>query len=358
MRAACIHLRPFTRFHFGEVRMDNNLALASTSLWAHSDTLFSALVSAYSLYNGSADAFVSAFRSGELQISSFFYFLKKGSRRIYFLPKPHFLSIDADFQESGTHKLQNGIAFVSVGVWERGFQQQRWFEPTDADFKVVNERFVMTREELEALALADEGKVSWSIVRRTTQPKSPQRANTADASIFYQTDVEISAAPATQDDVPIQSGGYFLYRANSPEAEAQLRTATQLVAYSGLGGERHHIGRTPLHEEGQEAVDFVDWSLQSDASSTHFSNLSLFNPQGPEDLQHLLYYRTVLRGGRPLSATHALKVVRMIREGALLTSDQVKGRLVPTGQDELGHETLRHGLPFLLPLSHQLNLTP
>ena len=62
MKVARIPLRPYTRFHFGELKLDHDLALTDTSLYAHSDTLFSALVNSFAAHTDDASEFVENFK--------------------------------------------------------------------------------------------------------------------------------------------------------------------------------------------------------------------------------------------------------------------------------------------------------
>lgn len=106
MKVVRIPLQPCSRFHFGELKLDHDLALTDTSLFAHSDTLFSALVNAYSSFADGAEDFIMRFRpdGGSIKISSLFYYLQNNEERVYFLPKPVFLDIESPKTVDGNHK--------------------------------------------------------------------------------------------------------------------------------------------------------------------------------------------------------------------------------------------------------------
>lgn len=343
MNIARIPLQPHTRFHFGEFKIDNNVALSHTSVIAHSDLLFSSLVNNYLDLSGNADDFVRQFVSGKAKISSLYYYLKNLTNQeiVYLLPKPVFLDLFS--KRDGHHKLRNSIRFVSKGVWEQGFDSNEWLD--DTKYRLFqNKEILLTLSEYQKLNLSDESHFVYKIV---DMPKSPireviKKPGDKDPSIFYQADVEIGKIPE------IEIGLYFLFEADE-EMIRKIKTAVNIMAYSGIGGEKNNTGRTmglPVFDES-----FSIAFISNNASfSNGFTNISLLNPKDEEELQNVSYNQTFLRGGRE-TGSRAYKVIRMIKEGALL-QQEVEGRAVEIGTDRNGIPALRNGICFSLPIKY------
>ena len=345
MKVVRFPLQALSRFHFGLLKLDDNLALSSTGLYAHSDTLFSSLMHAYASCEGEAESFAALFAEDRLLISSLFYYLKAdsssaGNQCIYFLPKPCFLDAQNLKEKGGRHKLSNRVRFVSQGVWIAGFEAEKWdVNNPEAPYRIWSDYFVLTAGEAESLGL-DERHDFVSLV---SSPKSPIRAH-ANAAIFYQTDVLV--------DVPrsLEGGLYFIFEAADEEAELSLRKAVNVMVYSGIGGERYNTGRSFK----EEAPVWDEWIPElTSVGDTHFSSISLFNPSNDDEFKTLQSYRTLLRGGRRIDEKSYAQVVRMVEEGALLSSSDVKGRLVSLGEDQNGCDIWRNGKTLLIPVQYE-----
>lgn len=71
MKAVILRCKPNAQFHFGKVALDSNMALANTSNYIHSDTLFSGLMNACAvLYPNQVQSFIDAFQRNIFKISS------------------------------------------------------------------------------------------------------------------------------------------------------------------------------------------------------------------------------------------------------------------------------------------------
>ena len=284
--------RPFSRFHFGQLKYDENVALTTTSAHAHSDTLFSALVHGYARLNGNAEDFIQHFIDKKITISSLFFYISKScqcdledcndsclddDRFVYFLPKPTFLNTRGSTSDDGRYKERNKISFVSKGVWEQGFRDDDWFD--NSQFAIVQGKFVMTRDEFDCLGAHDNIQI-YDVV---STPKSPQRS-VKNAGPFYQTDVEFN------DLNTLNSGWYFLYKTNDDRVKQKLVAATNMMAYSGIGGESNNMGRTPLKSPVQSSISF---SYPSPSDPTMNIGLSMCSPAIGE-LSKITNYRTAL----------------------------------------------------------------
>ncbi len=336
MKTARIPLKPFSRFHFGEFKYDMNVALSSTSFFAHSDILFSSLINSFAGLNGDATEFVNSFVNNKINISSLFYYLKKDKQVIHLLPVPVF--IDKISKSDGLHKKRGRVQFVSKGVWESGFDTTGWFDQEKYTL-IQDGEVLLTTQECRNLGL-NEDSVLYSMV---DLPKNPIRKASEDDSIYYQADVEISKIDG------VESGFYYLYTAEGND-EIMLKNATNVMAFSGIGGERSNTGRTmgaPVFE-----IEFnMDFQPGSISYENGFTNISLLNPQ-QEELKHVIYSKTILRGGGRKDDDTSFSVVRMITEGSLLESSDVTGRLVKTGTDFNNNDVLRNGKSFVLPIRY------
>ncbi|MEM6805023.1 MAG: type III-A CRISPR-associated RAMP protein Csm4 [Bacteroidota bacterium] len=334
MKTAYIPLQPYSRFHFGELReedKENNLALSTTSLFAHSDTLFSGLIHSYSRLTGSAQGFVESFRNADIKISSLCYYLSANGATVHFLPKPVSLEAHSFKRQDGKHKERNAIQFVSVGTWKNGFAADYWFQ--EEEYQIIHKKFVLTRQEFDDLGLTEEV----FIASVHSNPKSPIRAE-EDSSIFYRADVEIGGSDE------LQVGWFFLYEAEE-QHEKDLLSALNVLAYTGIGGEVSHIGRTiPL----PPFSGILDLNLNKPARG--YINVSLFCPKDQNDLDKVIYARTMLRGGRKFVHGGQANVIRMIREGALFKDETAEGSMVELGRDIFDREVYRNGVPFLVPI--------
>jgi CRISPR type III-A-associated RAMP protein Csm4 len=311
--------------------MDDNLALATTSFFAHSDTLFSALVNGYSMYNGGADSFVEKFKNRELKISSLFYYLSNGSNYIYFLPKPDFLAIHSPKTRDNLHKKRNRIKFVSIEVWKNGFEAEYWFDKDK--YRIIQDEFVVTRAEYDLFAMSDKTNISKSVMR----PKSPKRVPRG-MDIHYQADLEIG------NNSEFDIGWFFIYEVDE-EVEKELKIATNVMAYTGIGGEKHNTGRSIKSKPEFDVIDDFE-------TSDFWINVSLLNPINEDEFKEVKYYSTILRGGRKIPGGNA-KVVKMIKEGALIIDEKVNGKLVDIGVDINEKTIFRNGISLLIPVKYE-----
>ena len=333
-----IPLKPYTKFHFGAFSTDNNVALNSTSLFAHSDMLFAALVNSYSDLFGGAEDFIAEFKNDKLAISSQFYYIEKEEESIYLLPKPLFLDIFT--KRDGQHKSRNRIQFVSLKIWEQGFDPSNWIDEKGNitnDYALIQDgAILLTKDEYETFNFSEKT----TIFKISDTPKSPIRAH-HNASIFYQADVEIAFI---NKDTSV--GLYFFYQADE-NAEVKLKTATNALAKSGFGGEKSNMGRT-MKDPKFEELDITEKDTTDYDKS--FTNISLISPKDKNELDKIKYFKTILRGGAGHNgATNLYNVIRMIKEGSLI-KDNIVGNIVNIGKDFKEREVLRYGKAFLLPI--------
>jgi CRISPR type III-A-associated RAMP protein Csm4 len=241
----------------------------------------------------------------------------------------------------GHHKLRNKISFVSKGVWEQGFLSSDWLHSPDYQF-IQHREILFSSTEYQQLGLKEE---DW-IFSMVDLPKNPIRKGEDKESIYYQANVEISSLKE------IEIGFYFLYEATSESLEKELQRAINLLAFTGIGGEKSNTGRTLLLPEGMG--EQFELNISEDPGlKSGFTNISLLNPVDQTELDNIKYAQTILRGGGEYTGIKPLKVVRMIKEGALLTEENISGKLVEIGLDTEDHPVLRNGKAFNLPLKYK-----
>ena len=331
MKIARIPLQSGSRFHFGDFRIDTNVGLTSTSVIAHSDTLFSALINCAAAF-GDAELLVKSFIDSETNISSLFYYLNRGNTIVYFLPKP--ISLEIDNKIDGKHKKRNKIKFVSLGIWKAGFHQDKWFEEECNDYKIIQDEFVLLNEEYVSLIQNETQKLK--VYEITQSPKSPIR-KIDEESIYYQTDIVIAG-----NGNGIETGFYFIYDLNDNEIELVLKNAVNVLSKSGIGGERNNMGQSmgnPVFSE----VSF------DEIESEHLSSISLISPSNLNEYKMINHYKTILRGGRRLTSGSTYQVVRMMLEGAIC-NNKIKGNLIKIGKDDENNTAYRNGKAFLIPV--------
>lgn len=345
MKIIKIPLQPYSRFHFGEFNTDNNVALNSTSLYAHSDTLFSALINSYSDKNNGAEDFINHFKENNINVSSQFYYIKNitSNSTIYLLPKPVFL--DVFTKRDGNHKNRNRIQFVSNGVWQNGFDPSSWLTEDGSinsnEYALIQEgEILLTKTEFDNFSFTE----NTTIFKISDSPKSPIRAH-ENASIFYQADLEISKIEL------VEIGLCFFYKAEK-EYETTLKIATNILSKTGLGGEKSNMGRSMSIPVFEDIKNIFPSSKEN--FETGYSNISLLNPKDENELKNIKYSKTILRGGTGFNGADSdYKVIRMIKEGALIDNNTTKGRLVEIGRDYLDREVWRNGKALLIPILYK-----
>lgn len=336
MKAIKIPLQPHSHFHFGEFMVDGNVALSTTSVFAHSDTLFSALVNTYADAIENADKFVELFKNEKLKISSLFYCLTKNNETLYLLPKPVF--IDMFSPRDGNHKLRAGVKFVSLKVWEEGFGANKWFTEDSGYCYFQNNEIVVTKNEFASFGLNSKD-VIFNVV---DVPKSPIRKSDDDEAIYYQTDVEIAIIK------DVQISFYFLVENENAADFNTLLQVVNIMSFSGIGGEKNNSGR----QMGLPQEVELKFNVRE---PNNFCNLSVFNPASQDELDKTIYQQSFFRGGNEYSSSADVKIVRIIKEGALISSNLVKGNIPVVGIDREGHSMLRYGMAFLVPIKFEEN---
>lgn len=337
MQAYILQSNTGTRFRFGEAlgaySEESHNAQKTTSDYLHSDTLWSALVSAWALScpNSLVD-FLSACENGKFKLSSAFYavnFQKSpevpNGNIIYFLPKPTILNLRA----TDKPKELKRIKFISKGIWEQGVSPENWFDKSKCTL-LQNDSIVALKSEISK---------SINLFSITTNHKNRARdvTNREDA-FYYETDLFLLGNEEYKTD------WYFLVENNlSNSLQSDFDKSLQTMIHFGIGGERT-AGCGSLTN-----FKLKDFDLKIEKLGNCLSSLSLVAPQENELSENSLY-QVIKRGGRFLEQGKSLPMIQMLLEGAVFDKE-IEGRIVRLNANP---PILRYGLNFSIPLHNGL----
>ena len=326
--------------HFGEL----GIGMEEISERIHSDTLFSAWMSAYArIYADQIDGLFDRFlktASPPFQVSSTFVYGGEKDPDTYYLPtlleRPH------NYPREDLHftKSFRKLKYLPRSIW------QRWYQGTGFTKQDEDELQSETGE------LATAGTFAYSkIFKNQTLPKvAVDRIH--HGTNFYQTSFTY-----------FKDGGlYFLFYMPKQDDEllAELQSALYFLGDEGIGGERSSgAGRfTPTWSDLDTTWhSIVDAPLQE----PHHALISLFwdTPDicyqhiKPETARYQLQERggwISARSGRQLRR----KSVRMFAEGSVFPS-QPQGKLATVTPEELEHKKhhpiYRSGVSLSLPVA-------
>lgn len=309
MEAIILECPPRGRFHFGNIALDENTSLDDTAATPHSDTLFSAIIrTAHHLAPNLVNDLVKEFenKDGRVRISSAFFCVQIQDGYIFLLPKP----IHADLWKVPAGKDRKAIRriqFISKMIWEEGLTPDQWF---DAPCLILKGGIVIHEKEASSLPSEFIEAPENPLYSLTALPKVRVHAPTQEDGFFYQTSVQVASYAGPK----MPKIHYYFLLDNRLEGDlaSLFEGVLEMLVDSGIGGERS-VGCGQL--TGKKKVPF-GWAFQP---AEQVVSLSLVNPAQTE-LSRCRYFRTVLRGGRIIRNGGPLKRVRMLLEGALLSS--------------------------------------
>ena len=347
MKAIVLKCRPGGRFHFGKYAPDDDTALNDSDEFMRSDTLFAALVNICQDCFGEAQQMVDAFASGQIKISSLFYCLEQNQKYIWLLPKP----VSFNLTETQDYKSFRSIKFISKKVWETIINPAQL---TDSSlYKRLGKKgdTIVGSDEIK-FAAGEKDETLFSsieIYKTETLPKVRVRDTFKERGIYQLTVTEIADNRQATEDLLVHY--YFLAETSglAQNLEEQLLTTLNMLPYTGIGAERSTIGKI----EGIEIIE--DWKLSmKDEDAIHEATLSLLSPV-TEDLNKMMYYKTILRGGRRIGRSETdekknqyLESVRMATEGAIVQKN-ISGQLADVSPQK-NKSFLRNGMPLCLPV--------
>ncbi|MHA1974147.1 MAG: type III-A CRISPR-associated RAMP protein Csm4 [Candidatus Hodarchaeales archaeon] len=315
-------LKPRGAFHLGEA----GIGVESTEVMIHSDTLFSAIVSAWRHIDGlDADSkislltpFVCSDGDMPLYLSSAFPYIEN----ILLLPRPRI--------KLGEDKSTKKIDFISVEALQEIVQKE-----FDKKETVKNGKVMITETEREMI------NSDWVCKsgRKSRTPRVAIDRITSQSEIYF-------CGRVTFEE---NCGLYFWADIRNREYKAHLDRALDFLSDEGIGGERS-IGH------GQFTFNCNENELPTfnspNASSTRYLTLSLYHPTKDEVCSNKVLdgasYEFFDRGGwiySPDSKSRRRRRVKMFKEGGLF-SRPVAGDIVSVEPAGFPHPVYRYGLAF------------
>jgi CRISPR-associated protein Csm4 len=328
--------------HFGEL----GIGMEETSDRIHSDTLFSAWISAYARLFGkdAVEELLQQFQAEtepQFRLSSTFIYRQVNGKTIYYLPCPLKRPIkypEDDFEFAKEYKKLN---YLSLEVWQRWYQGDGW---KDSD-----------GEELKAKAKAKKGdKIDGELTKAGTfdygeavkKGKVPKIAvdRVTRATNIYHTNFVYFQKDA---------GLYFLVEFSKPEFENTFLNVLKFLGEEGLGGERSsgagqfEVEHSELTPEWEKVVNFDKGNFHSLISLLWEESLS-------NDFLANTSYDLLRRGGwissSPSGSQRRRKSIQMFEEGSVF-SVKPMGKLANVTPDGFSsHSVYRSGISLSLPI--------
>jgi len=332
MQAVILYCEKNSRFHFGETTEIQSSTLTDTSVYIHSDLLFSAFINQLNVIEpDKIEVFIEYFTKQQIGISSAFHCLEHtlSKQKIFFLPKP--INLNLFHQEGLDHKKLKKIQFLSWKVWQEQLLPDEWFDVSKCH--IIDGRFVVHQSEINS---SDELK-DLTIFKKEDSLKVRKHTQEEDGNLYSQTDLFLLG-----NDY-FSAHWYFLCQTNLPsEDEALFWKVWESLIKTGIGGERS-TGAGQM-ESLSKYEDLPEFFTQEGLKRVA---LSLIFPK-EEEKASLELYQTKLRGGMFLAENHRLKVIQAVLEGA--THQGIQGQIVSLHHQESDGIRLRSGLAFSIAL--------
>ncbi|HMH52301.1 MAG TPA: type III-A CRISPR-associated RAMP protein Csm4 [Candidatus Acidoferrum sp.] len=335
-------LSPRGPFRFGE----RGIGLEETAGFPRSDTLFSAIVSAWRLMEGPqrTEERLAAFPAEDrpdadppFAISSAFPYA--GAVRL--LPRPLVRFGRGD----SFAKAQKDVAFVSWARMEDLMRSEILDEPHVDDLRQGGVVWIHPAD-IGAMS-AMSGSDLWAAGESATIPRVTIDRATSASALYFQGQVWFAAG----------CGLYFLARFRGDHAEefqGYVEGALEMLGMEGLGGRRSAgLGRFEVSDP-----EDVTLSIPRDAGTALL--LGLYHPTLREVTDGILdgaRYRLITRRGwiaSPDDNRQRRKSVRMMCEGSLLRRPPV-GQLASVAPDGFPHPVYRSGLALTIRCPEWLN---
>ena len=356
MKAVVLKCSTGSRFHFGKYAPDDDTALNDSDEIMHSDTLFAALVLTWQQCYGDAQDLVMAFENNKLRISSLFFCLQQENKYVWMLPKP----ICFNLVQTDDYKAFRSIKYISKKVWETietpaALENNMLYLCSEKnEFVIVKDEINLKKGEIENIK--KHFTTSIKLSETLTLPKVTVRGNESERGIYQLTVTETPDNNRYAEKLQVHY--YFLLDDTGlDEAEkTKLKTVLKLLADNGIGAERSTIGRI----EDVEIVENWDIEKKDNDASWDASTgccVSLFSPENKEDSKQMIFFKTIMRGGRRTGKASGderinpvyLKSVRMLCEGAIVTN-AAKGSMKNVSPEKDSNIYIRYGKAFCLPV--------
>jgi CRISPR-associated protein Csm4 len=336
--------------HFGEL----GIGLEETSERVHSDTLFSAWLSAYARLCSSIEIESLIDKCKQLtplfRLSSTFIYQEINGQLIEYLPRPlkfpKNYPTDDDFAFTKTFKK---LKYLPLSVWQRWYQGEGF---TEAD---RNELIARTKGS-SAGVLTEAGTFDYSKAYQIQKLPKVAIDRTTRATNFYHTGVVSYRWDLVNGDIESQSGLYFLveFPTEDTEFDRTFFAVLDFLGSEGIGGERS----SGAGQFEAEAVDLnATWKAVTQfADGTQYSLFSLlWQSQITPAMLHQASYELQQRGGWITSLASGgqqrRRTVQMFAEGSVLQFQPVGELADVTPPNFHAHRVYRSGICLSLPIA-------
>jgi len=304
MKRFVVKLKFKTPFHIGGRRGD----LIDIDEIIHSDTIFSAILSMYSLVFGldKTNKLVHRiFEENLFKISSAFYYYKD----LLFLPKP--LGFNLSMKDED-YKKQKKVRFI-----DRELLTNYTGEIT------IKDMFAFRKEYEENF------EIPFAITER---PRVVVDRSTSAAHIYYSSSCEL-----------IDGAGLWFYLDANEEIFDEIKTVINILGDEGIGGERTYGMGLYEAEISEEKIE--------EKEGTSYLLISLMNPF-PDEAKYVEKYNIIQRSGyiySPYLKSTKHSTVNVFSEGSTFSKD-VKGKILDFTPDGFSiHRILKDYRAFTIP---------
>ncbi|WPX08755.1 type III-A CRISPR-associated RAMP protein Csm4 [Anaerocellum danielii] len=308
--------------HIGEKEKLYNI----TRVFAHSDTLMSGIINAYSLLYGKdeTDKLLEEFLKGTapFEVSSTMPYVNLQ----YFMPVPLGLNME-EYKNRGIINAEHQKELKKI----KFVREKDLFEGFQSKYKPVGS-FLIPQNEFE-----NDNKKSFSLGRTKERARVFIDRQTSSSNIYYFSHFEFEK----------ESGLWFYLKINNEKVENKVKAAIRLLGDEGLGGDR-------TCGLGSFKVDFKDDVPEfKNIQSGYYMSLSIINPKDEDEIKSVVFYEILTRSGYIYSKAGLgikRKTVSVFGEGTVF-SNKIQGRVVDVTPEKFSsHRVYCFGLAFLVPL--------
>lgn len=316
-------MRFCTPVHLGKKERIYNL----TEMFAHSDTLMSGIINAYSLLYGktATDKLLEDFlcEKPPFELSSTMPYVQNE----FFVPKPVGLNLYL-YKDKGVIEVEKDKEIKKV----KFVREKDLFENFPGRYKVEGS-FLLPKDVFEKFH-KDKKVLSLGEVKERARVMVDRQS--LSSNIYYFSHFEFKEG----------TGLWFYLRINDEKEEDRIKAAIRLLGDEGLGGDR-------TCGLGSFKVEFIESRLPENEKGEYYISLSVVNPRNEDEIKSAKYYEILLRSGYIYSKAGLgikRKAVRVFAEGTVF-SGKVCGRVVDvTPQKFSQHRVYCFALAFLVPL--------
>lgn len=339
--------------HFGEL----GIGMEETSDRIHSDTLFSAWVSAYARLFGkdAVEELLKQFQADVeplFRLSSTFIYRQVNGKTIYYLPCPLKRPIkypEDDFEFAKEYKKLN---YLPLEVWQRWYQGDGW---KDSDGDELKAKAKAKKGEKIDGELTKAGSFNYGeAFQKGKVPKIAVDRITRATNLYHTAFVQYQE----------NAGLYFLVEFPNPEFENTFLTVLKFLGEEGIGGERSS-GAGHFKVESSSSELTPEWNKWEQVVNFKFNKenfhslISLFWEESlSNEFLANTSYELLRRGGwissSPSGSQRRRKSVQMLAEGSVFP-DKPMGKLAEVTPDGFkdkrnGHKVYRSGISLSLPI--------